>query len=200
MTDDGRSDAKILTAARLDPTEFAHLVTRHYRRVYRLIVRRIGVDDAEDVVQETFLTAFRILNRFDTDKESALPWLYGIATNAVGDWMRQQKRHQRIYLALAPDPPSDSHESAVVRRVDAARTGALFNKILSRMPERDREPFLLHALTDLSYPEIGEALGAPSGTIGSRIARVRRQVRELIPDFEQISEWMDPELEGDQDD
>ncbi|MGD2101670.1 MAG: RNA polymerase sigma factor, partial [Acidimicrobiia bacterium] len=86
-------------------------------------------------------------------------------------------------------------------RILAESAGERINQALSRLSRRDRDTLLLYALEDLSYSEIAEALGIPEGTVGSRISRARRQIREQIPDLEQIADRMNkrPGAEGQHD-
>lgn len=76
-------DSVILQASLRDPERFAELFDRHAAIVHRYVVRRLGPDDAEDVVAETFTTASAKRNRYAFEYPKALPWLYGITTNLI---------------------------------------------------------------------------------------------------------------------
>ena len=76
-------------------------------------------------------------------------------------------------------------------RLVAESVSDRLNEALGGLSAADRDTFLLYALERLSYAEIAEVLGVPTGTVGSRITRVRRRLRELIPDLEQITGRMD---------
>jgi hypothetical protein len=81
-------DATLIRAPQLEPERFAGLFRRHAPVLQRYVTRRLGPDAAEDVVAETFLTAFRQRGQYDQGRPDARPWLYGIATNLIG-------RHRR---------------------------------------------------------------------------------------------------------
>lgn len=196
MSHTARTDGELVVAAQENPDEFRFLYRRHYDAVYRFVARRFGTNDAEDVVSETFLTAYRILDRFEEDRSSALPWLCGIASNTIGTMMRTRKRRDRIHMAIAPDPPATIEEAELAARVDIAAVSGPVANALARSPKRDRDAFLLFALAGLTYREIGEALGIPTGTVAGRVWRVRKRFREAGSDLDQILKWMDPSNGG----
>jgi DNA-directed RNA polymerase specialized sigma24 family protein len=84
-------DAAAIRASVADPERFSVLVRRHAPAILRYVTRRIGVESAEDVVAETFLTAFRRRAAYRDDGRDCLPWLYGIATRLV-------HRHRRTEI------------------------------------------------------------------------------------------------------
>lgn len=84
------SDARIISRSTRHPATFATIFDRHAATLHGYLCRRVGRDDAEDLLSETFLIAFRSREKFDTGRSSALPWLYGIAANLV------LKRHRTL--------------------------------------------------------------------------------------------------------
>jgi DNA-directed RNA polymerase specialized sigma24 family protein len=78
---DPDDDGVLIARSVGDPEQFAAVFRRHAPQIQRYVVRRLGADAAEDVVAETFLTAFRLRSRYQPDRPDARPWLYGIATN-----------------------------------------------------------------------------------------------------------------------
>lgn len=191
VDEDARSDSDLIGGSLEDAGLFGEIFSRHYEAVFRFAARRVGVEDAGDVASEVFVRAFRIRSRYDTSRSGCLPWLYGIAANVVGDRIRKRRRGQRRFLVA--DPTAGIRfgmEDSEDRMVAESLVGRL-NDALGRLSAGDRETFLLHALEGLSYSEIGVALGIPAGTVGSRITRSRRKLRELIPDLEQITDRMD---------
>jgi len=86
-TDD---DAVIIKASLRDPDLFAVIFDRHAPHVHRYLARRLGREAADDLVGETFLVAFGKRQRYDTGRADARPWLYGIATNLVGQHRRDE--------------------------------------------------------------------------------------------------------------
>lgn len=177
----GLSDAEIIAASVEDPEMFRVIFSRHVDVVRRSVARRVGIDDADDVTAEIFVRAFRLRARYDLAQPLARPWLFGIATNVVGDHIRRSRRRERTYLAALglADREADDGDR-VAARVDAAGTRAELNRALARLRPGDRDAFLLFALDELPYAEVAVALGIPVGTVRSRISRARSTLRMLV--------------------
>ena len=171
------SDADRVQAARGGDAEaFSHLVGRHERSVWSLVLRLIGDRAAaEEVVQDVFLAAWRGLStfrgeaRFDT-------WLRRIALNkARNARTRFVRRAGDRHDALEDAPPEAlatpgvSPEGAVARRWDARRVEAA----LATLEDEHREILLLRDMQDLDYETIGDLLELPPGTVRSRLHRAR---------------------------
>jgi len=97
-------DDAVIAQSWQQPERFAVLFDRHAAYIHRYITRRAGPQAAEDLVAETFLTAFRKRRRYQHGYASARPWLYGIATHLVGQHYRDQARQHRLYQAAGPAP------------------------------------------------------------------------------------------------
>jgi len=89
---DGLGDLELIARSLDEPALFAVLLTRHHRSIYRYLARRLPADAAEDCAQETFVRAFAARAGFRPYRASALPWLYGIATNLVRERAREEGR------------------------------------------------------------------------------------------------------------
>ncbi|MFI9596696.1 RNA polymerase sigma factor [Nonomuraea sp. NPDC052265] len=173
-------DAELIQRSRRDPAAFAALFDRHAPALHRYVTRRLGDSLADDVVAETFLTAFRRRARYDLSYLDARPWLYGIAANLIG---KHRRTEQRFYFALARtgvDEVAESYADRVEARVSAsAAQGDLAGALAVLSPE-DREVLLMIAWADLSYEEVARALGVPIGTIRSRLHRARKKTRAAL--------------------
>lgn len=185
MEDDPRTDAEIILASRLDPEEFAVIYRRHHRALFKFAARRVGIADAEDALSSVFERAFRLRRRYDQRHADGLPWLYGIATNIVGERLRRRRREDRLYLAVAPGETESDLSDDIAARVSAEALGPQINAVLAQLHPRDRDAFLLYSLEGLTYAEISRSLQVPMGTVGSRIARVRAVFLNRIPDLKQ---------------
>ena len=197
MDELSRTDADLIRGSLRNPSLFGEIFSRHFAAIFRFAARRIGSDEASDVASEVFVRAFRIRHRYDPSRHDCLPWLYGIATNVVGDRIRRRRRGgTRNFLVI--DLADDDRDvmSAADSRVVAESLVAELNDALGRLSEGDRDTFLLFAITGLSYAEISEALGVPQGTVGSRINRARQLIREQIPQLEQIADRMERPGDG----
>ena len=88
-------DAAVIAASCHDPERFAVLFDRHSPHIHRYLTRRTGAQAADDLLAETFLTAFSKRWRYDLAYSNARPWLYGIATNMVAQFRREEVRQFR---------------------------------------------------------------------------------------------------------
>jgi len=173
-------DDAVIAQSWQQPERFAVLFDRHAAYIHRYLARRAGPQVAEDLVAETFLTAFRKRRRYQPGYADARPWLYGIATNLVGQHHRDQVRQYRLRQAAgpAPDSPDFSERSAV--RVTATAMRPVLAEALAGLPARDRDVLLLIAWEELSYEEVARALAIPLGTVRSRLHRARARLREAL--------------------
>jgi RNA polymerase sigma factor (sigma-70 family) len=173
-------DAAVIQLSRHEPEHFTELFRRHAPHIQRYVVRRLGPDEADDIVAETFLLAFRQRDSYDQTRADARPWLYGIATNLIG---RHRRAEIRLYRALArtgADPVMESFTDRVDERVSASTASRRLAAALSRLPEEHRDTLLLVAWGDLSYEEAATALGIPIGTVRSRMSRARSKLRRAL--------------------
>jgi RNA polymerase sigma-70 factor (ECF subfamily) len=166
-------DANVIAASLQHPEAFRMIFDRHYDRVHRYAVSRVG-GAGEDIAADTFVIAFQRRRRYDSQHLHAAPWLLGIATNLIRRAHRNERRRLRTLAALhaerppAAPEPADGSPSAIAH-------------VLLRLHRRDRDVLLLHAIGELSYAEIAAALGIPEGTVRSRLNRARRVLKEAIP-------------------
>jgi len=163
---------------------FEALVLRYQGKIvnYTSAMTR-DASDAEDVAQETFIRAYRSLNKFRGDS-SFKTWLYRIATNVARTHLGRRARQSRLaghsldddtQALLASDVPSGETniETTVIAR-DA------INHALAVLPDKLRVAIILRDIEGLDYKEIARITGSPIGTIESRIFRARRALRPLL--------------------
>jgi len=174
------SDAEAIVRSRREPAAFAEIFHRHFAAIHGYVARRLGTDAADDIAAEVFLAAFRRRARFDPARGAVRPWLYGIATRLIGSHRRAEGRRYRALARTPSEHVQDGHEDVVTARVTAGGAGADLADALARLPRGDRDVLLLVALADLSYEEVGQALGLKTGTVGSRLNRARRRLRESL--------------------
>jgi RNA polymerase sigma-70 factor (ECF subfamily) len=130
--------------------------------------------DADDIVQEAMLRAFRAFD--GVRAETIKPWLLAIVRNCFRDHAAKARRtqpidddHVRTLAADVPDPESEAAWASERRRLDA---------MLARLPPEFREALVLREIEEMSYREIAEAIGAPIGTVMSRLARARALLKD----------------------
>lgn len=180
--DDDEDDAAVVRQSLERPEVFALLYDRHAADIHRYAARRLGDGAADDITADTFLTAFRIRARFDTTRESARPWLYGIAANLIGKQRRKEVRGLRALARSGRDPVAESWVERVDSRVTAEGAQAALAGAVAALSGGDRHVLLLVAWADLSYQEVADALSIPIGTVRSRLNRARRKVRTALGD------------------
>jgi RNA polymerase sigma-70 factor (ECF subfamily) len=160
---------------------FGVLFERHAGRIYNYCFRRTGDWAlAEDLTSTTFLVAWRSQGRAPLQAESALPLLFGIATNALRNQRRSLRRRReafaRLPLERAEEP--DFAEEGPTRLDDQATMRRLL-LLFARLPRREQDVIALCDWSGLSYEDTAVALDIPIGTVRSRLARGRGRLREL---------------------
>jgi RNA polymerase sigma factor (sigma-70 family) len=173
-------DAAVIESSWLEPERFAVLFDRHAPHIHRYLARRAGRQVADDLVAETFLTAFAKRDRYDLGYSDARPWLYGIATNLVGQQRRDEARQYRIRRGAVAEPEVPDHADRVAAGVTAQTMRALLDAALAALPAGDRDVLLLIAWEQLTYQEVSWALAIPAGTVRSRLHRARTKVRQAL--------------------
>lgn len=155
------------------------LFDRYFEEIYRFLVVRVGLDQAEDLAQEVFIVACRAVSAPASERA----WLYGIAANVARSWWRGEGRCQGPNLRLAAQPSSMNEEAvAVLDRVHASAVITQLRTILDqRQPSEKRSS---SPLPGLSPAEIATALGASPLAVRSRLLRARRQLRPHLALFE----------------
>ncbi|MFC0431799.1 RNA polymerase sigma factor [Kutzneria buriramensis] len=173
-------DAEVIVQSLTQPELFAQVYDRHAVAVHRFLARRVGAQLADDLAAQTMLTAFDTRRRFDPAHGSALPWLYGIATNVLRRHARASVRHLRALSKLDPYPLEARHDEDVSDRVSAEAAGRELAAGLAGLNANERDVLLLVAWEGLSYEEVALALSVPLGTVRSRLHRARTKMRTAL--------------------
>ena len=182
----GQSDAALIVESLAEPARFGEIFDRHADAVFRYFARRIGADDASDLLADVFLAAFRARSRYDSAFPSALPWLYGIASNLLRKHYRRRAGELRMLDRLAARREPDDHLDAVPDVVDAQLQVRTMAKLLDDLAPGERDVLLLHAWEALTYEEIASALDIPVGTVRSRLNRTRTRLRASVDELDRI--------------
>lgn len=175
--DDNQTDAWVIASSHRAPARFAIVFDRHFDTIYRYLERRAGRDVADELSGEVFRIGFEQRSRFRPVHQSALPWLYGLATNLLLKHWRRSARELRAFERLGRNGGEPASESAAVdARLDAGPLGRRLVSALADLPDGDRDVVVLVAWEELSYEEVAAALGIPEGTVRSRLHRARRKL------------------------
>jgi len=154
---------------------FERVVLPHLNAAHNLARWLTSNDqDAQDVVQEAYLRAFRF---FDTYREGdGKAWLLAIVRNTSRTWLRRQNQENGA-IPFDELTHSGESENPEARVVDAERTGVL-RDCIERLPTDFREVLVMREWEEMSYREIAGATGLPIGTVMSRLARARKRLED----------------------
>jgi RNA polymerase sigma-70 factor (ECF subfamily) len=168
-------------AASRDGAAFGELFERHVDSVYNHCFRRTGSwSTAEDLTQVVFLETWRRHRQVEFHGESLLPWLLGVANNAIRNSDRSTRRYRRL-LAKLPRPtaiPDQSEEA--IGRIDDERTMRDLLQAFNQLSTQDQEIVSLCDWTGLGYEETATVLSVPIGTVRSRLSRARARLRKRL--------------------
>jgi RNA polymerase sigma-70 factor, ECF subfamily len=169
------------------PEEFSRLVNTYSSKIYHLAIRMLTQQqDAEDVLQETFLKAYRGLKSFD-GRSKLSTWLFRIATNEA---LMVLRRKHPDFISIDESMETEEGEQEPVQIVDwcclpeneflSGETRKLLDAAVKTLPESLRVVFLLRDINDLSTHETAEVLGLSDTAVKTRLSRARLRLREEL--------------------
>jgi len=172
-------DQGLIDACRAGQTEaYGTLVQRYQDRLFPTVLRLTGsVEDALDLVQETFLRAYEKLNLFQGES-SFYTWVYRIAVN-----LALSGRRKRSWLRLSDTPQAeaaDRSETDPALPLERAERERIVQEALNALAPDHRAVVVLKEFDGLRYEEIAAILGVPVGTVRSRLHRARCDLRERL--------------------
>ena len=178
-----------------DREAFARLVDETSGHIYRVALQILGDEqDAEDVLQETFIKAFRALPEFE-GRSSLTTWLYRIAVNEALMLVRKRKSQGPVNAAQTvsvdeSDPFDPEAESEGMEIVDwcclpegellSSETRRFLDQAIQKLPENLRVVFVMRDLEGLSIQETSEALGLSENNVKTRLLRARLRLRQEL--------------------
>ncbi|MFO0876919.1 MAG: sigma-70 family RNA polymerase sigma factor [Gemmataceae bacterium] len=166
-----------------DSSAFGELVRRYQDRLFNTVYRLVdNAEDALDVVQEAFLSAYQSLDSFKGDS-LFFTWLYRIAVNTAISLKRKKRVLIRIpdrngeNLAEPADPSELNRPGHAIEQAEEERK---LHRALARLSAEHRTVLVMKELEGQKYEDIAETLGVPIGTIRSRLHRARLELREML--------------------
>ncbi|HWQ03624.1 MAG TPA: sigma-70 family RNA polymerase sigma factor [Candidatus Nitrosotenuis sp.] len=172
-----------------DRDAFRALVERHSRSIFRLAYRMTGNEyDAEEVVQETFLRAYRRLDKFES-RANFGTWLYRIGVNCALDLMRARQRHEEKREQPLPEESAGaadrieqvaSEAPSPERMVFSGQVGERVAQALSTLSATERAAFVMRHFEGLSIEEIAAALGLGDSAAKNSIFRAVQKLRKAL--------------------
>jgi RNA polymerase sigma-70 factor (ECF subfamily) len=175
--------ALIRAAAAGDLVAFEKIVRAYQQHIWRFLRRFLGdAAAAEDVAQEVFLRLYRSLPSFAHQARFSA-WVFKIARNAALDELRRQRRRERLVVAAASvaDRGTGSDGTTGEARVE-------IEAVLASLPDDLRETVVLVEVFGLPYAEVSEVVGAPVGTIKSRMFRARERMQDWARGAEEAAD------------
>lgn len=175
------SDAQLVTAAAAgDEGAFRTLYREYARPVYWVAHALVGATDAEDVTQETFVTAWKKLPELTLENDSLLPWLATICRFQSANRVRKQIRDRENAGAVLDEmvPAANDVEKQVISNAMAEAIA----DACSRLSDTDRAVFTLCAVDGYSYEQAADALGISHGSVRNRLSRARTQLKHSLED------------------
>ncbi len=205
---DSRKEKEIFSLQALksgDRAEFARLVETYSGVVYRLAIKMLNnPQDAEDILQETFIKAYQHISGFD-GRSSLSTWLYRIATNEALMFLRKRK-----LITFSIDEPLENsdEEQEPIQIIDwcclpetelmSSEARAYLDQAIQELPHSLRVVFLLRDIEGLSTLETGEVLNLSETAVKTRLSRARMRLRELLTAYygDRLSRISSKEGEG----
>ena len=170
-----------------DKAEFAKIVDAYSGVIYRLVNKMVNdPQDAEDLLQETFLKAYRHFSSFD-GRSSISTWLYRIATNEALMLLRRRKKNT-VSIDAPVEPDAALEEPIQIidwccmpeEELVSAEAKQYLNQAVELLPPGMRAVFLLRDIEGLSTQEAGEVLNLSEAAVKTRLSRARMRLRELL--------------------
>lgn len=162
-----------------DRARFEALFAAHYAAVLKYAARRVGAGAADEIVAETFLVAWR---RLDRVPDSALPWLYGTARRVIANEYRRRYRAGRLTDRIRAQPAVPCVDPG-----DAVPESMRIHQALARLSERDREALRLTEWEQLDSAEAAQVLGCTKASFAVRLHRARRRFAQALAEDEPVT-------------
>ena len=171
-----------------DSDAFGQLLEENQDRVYSLALRMVNnPEDAADLAQDAFLSAWRNLESFQGEAAFST-WLYRLTTNLCIDFLRKEKRKRSAGTVLYLDDTEDEEASIDLpdysadphRQLEQTEVREQITDAMAALSPEHRKILSLREVSGLSYQEIADIVGVEEGTVKSRIARARNSLRKKL--------------------
>lgn len=176
------NDVELLKAvAAKDEAALGHLYDRYRLILFGVLVRILNSrEEAEDVLQEVFLQVWRRAADFDENRGRPFTWLVTLARSRGIDRLRSLAARERVAVAGANEASESEQVSDAATDAIRSEQRDVVNSALSQLPEEQKRPLMLAYFDGLTQSEIATRLGAPLGTVKTRMRSGMMKLRELL--------------------
>ena len=184
MASDSTSDADYVRRLQRGETEaFEMLVRRHEKTIFNLVYRMLGdYDEAAEVSQEVFLSAYRAIGQFRGDANFST-WLYRIALNHTSTRRKTLIRRQQRNVAIEDTEPVRDLQPGPAETMEKKEIRERVQRALDNLEPDDATVILLRDLQDIPYEEVARLLEIPVGTVKSRLHRARQALKSQLASY-----------------
>ena len=184
MASDSTSDADYVRRLQRGETEaFEMLVRRHEKTIFNLVYRMLGdYDEAAEVSQEVFLSAYRAIGQFRGDANFST-WLYRIALNHTSTRRKTLIRRQQRHVAIEDTEPVRDLQPGPAETMEKKEIRERVQRALNSLEPDDATVILLRDLQDIPYEEVARLLEIPVGTVKSRLHRARQALKSQLASY-----------------
>ncbi len=177
----GDADRDLVLRARAgDRDAFAEIVRSYQRRIYAVAMRMTRRHEvADDITQDTFVRAYRNLNRFELGRPLK-PWLTRIAVNLAINYLNGVAKREQPLPDDGPASPEEPLDANPERALVSEELATDLDSAVSRLPSEQRTVFLLKVVEEMRYEEIAKLLGISEGTVMSRLSRARGRLKVML--------------------
>lgn len=168
-----------------DANAFEWVVRKYQKRIYFVVLKMVmNHDDANDVLQDTFIKAYTKLDTYDSHYPF-YPWLYRIAINTALNHQKKKTRDRLLSLEVS----DDNHHEVLTKppdqmtEMEGDELAIKLEEALGKLPPEQRLVFSLRVQEGFSYQEISDYLEISMGTVMSRLSRAREKLRALLQNY-----------------
>ena len=182
-SDPNKTDEELVVLTLKDKENYRHLMERYEKKLTRYIIRISGIkrDDAEDVLQESFIKSYQKINNFDFDYKFS-SWMYRIVHNETFTYLRKKKARPKVidseFSSIILDSLKD--DLNIEKEIDKKYLAKHLSEIMSGISEKYRVVLTLKYLEDKDYQEISDILKKPMGTVATLLKRAKEQLKKEI--------------------
>jgi RNA polymerase sigma-70 factor (ECF subfamily) len=177
------SDEELAKRSITNTMYFGELIERYNPMLLRYVMRRSYAtkEDAEDIVQNSFIKMYRNINDFDSNLKFS-SWAYRITHNSLIDWYRKEKTSPQLVITSNDENIFDSIAGDMNIEKDAMRkeTKKEIESVIQTLDPKYQEVVMLRFFEDKSYDEIADILQIPPGTVAIRLSRAKKILQEVL--------------------